>query len=59
MSFAIRQPEGMFQALMAPGAAIGVAMAGNAGHWGKREIACGVVSVINDSPATAGALATP
>lgn len=44
---------------MAPGAAIRVAVAGNASHWGKRETACGVVNLFNDSPVVAGVLTTP
>jgi len=59
MSFAMRQPEGMFQALMAPGAAIRVAIMGKASHWSKRATACGVVNVFNDSPVISGALTTP
>jgi len=59
MSFAMRQPEGRFQALMAPGAAIRVAIAGKAMHWNKRKTACGVVQVFNDSPVIAGVLTTP
>lgn len=55
----MRQPEGISQALMAPGAAIRVAIVGEASHWGKRVTACGVVNVFNDSPVVAGALKTP